>query len=65
MQTLKEMRESRGVTQKAIASYLGVSRQTYCRYESKQEKMSVEQAKAVCDFLRCSVSDVFLPEEVN
>ncbi len=25
MQTLKEMRESRGVTQKAIASYLGVS----------------------------------------
>ncbi len=65
MQTLKEMRESRGVTQKAISEHLGVARQTYCRYENKQEKMSIEQAKAACEFLHCSVSDIFLPEEVN
>lgn len=65
MQTLKEVRESRGVTQKAVSEHLGVARQTYCRYENKQEKMSIEQAKAACEFLHCSVSDIFLPEEVN
>lgn len=65
MKTLKEFRTKRGITQKAVAEYLGVSRQTYNRYENMQEKMTIEQAKAVCDFLRCDVSDIFLPEEVN
>lgn len=37
MQTLKELREDRGVTQKAVANRLGVSRQTYNRYENNQE----------------------------
>lgn len=65
MQTLKEVRESRGVKQSAVADYLGVSRQTYCRYENNQEKMRIEQARAVCEFLRCDLADIFLPEEVN
>lgn len=65
MKTLKEFRAKRGITQKAVAEYLGVSRQTYNRYENMQEKMTIEQAKTVCDFLRCDVSDIFLPEEVN
>ncbi len=58
MQTLKSVRELRGVTQKAVAEHLGVARQTYANYESKQEKMTVEQAKAACDFLHCEVADV-------
>lgn len=65
MQSLKEKREAQGVTQKAVAEHLGVSRQTYNRYENMQEHMTIEQAKAVCSFLHCSVSDIFLPEEVN
>lgn len=65
MQTLKSVRELRGVTQKAVAEHLGVARQTYANYESKQEKMTVEQAKAACDFLHCEVAEVFLPEEVK
>ena len=48
-----------------MAEHLGVSRQTYSRYENKQEKMSIEQAKAVCSFLHCDLADIFLPEEVN
>lgn len=63
--TLRGMRELRGVTQKAVAEHLGVTRQTYASYESKQEKMSVEQAKAVCEFLHCDLADIFLPEEVK
>ena len=65
MNTLKAARESRGIKQKAVAEHLGVSRQTYSRYENKQEKMSIEQAKAVCSFLNCDLADIFLPEEVN
>ena len=65
MQTLKEARESRGIKQKTVAEHLGVARQTYCRYENQQEKMSVEQAKAVCELLHCSVADIFLPIEDN
>ena len=65
MRTLKEMRELRGVTQKAVAEHIGVTRQTYCRYENNQEKMTIEQAQSVCAFLHCSVSDIFLPKKVK
>lgn len=65
MNTLKEAREIRGVTQKAVADHIGVTRQTYAKYESEQESMTIEQAKAVCDFLHCSIEDVFLPAMVN
>lgn len=65
MQSLKEVRESRGVKQLAVAAYLGVSRQTYASYENNPESMSVEQAKAVCDFLHVSVADIFFPSNVS
>lgn len=65
MQTLKAVRERRGVKQKAVAEHLGVSRQTYSRYENNQENMSIEQAKSVCAFLHCDIADIFLPEKDN
>ena len=65
MKTLKEIRLSKGVKQKSIADYLGVSRQTYGRYEKHQEKMSIQQAKAACDFLHVDIADIFLPSDVN
>ena len=63
--TLKEMREARGVKQIAIAEHLGITRQTYSSYEDNPRSMTVEQALAVCAFLHCDVSDIFLPNEVN
>lgn len=65
MHTLRELRETRGVTQKAVADHLGVSRQTYNRYENNQEKMTIEQAKAACDFLHGELAEIFLPVKVN
>lgn len=65
MRSLKDMREARGVKQKALAQRLGVTRQTLARYENNQEKMTIEQAKTVCDFLNCDIAEIFLPEEVN
>lgn len=65
MQTLKEFRLHKGIKQSAVAEHLGVTRQTYSSYEKHQERMSIDQAKAVCEFLGCSVGDIFLPSNVN
>lgn len=65
MQTLREIRESRGVKQVAIAEHLGIARQTYASYEENPRSMTVGQALAVCAFLHCKLSDIFLPCEVN
>ena len=65
MQTLREIRESRGVKQVAIAERLGVARQTYASYEENPRSMTVDQALAVCAFLHCKLSDIFLLGEVN
>ena len=65
MQTLKEAREAKGVKQIAVAEYLGISRQTYAAYEREQDKMSIEQARAVCEFLGCDMADIFLPCNVK
>ena len=59
MQTLKEKRLELGVSQIAVAQHLGIARQTYANYENDQDRMTIEQAKSVCDFLRCDVADIF------
>ena len=65
MQTLREIRESRGVKQVAIAEHLGIARQTYASYEENPRSMTVDQALAVCALLHCKHSDIFLLGEVN
>lgn len=65
MQTLKEARESKGVKLAAVADHLGVSRQTYRKYEENQGQMSIDQAIAACEFIGCCVDEIFLPQKVN
>lgn len=65
MQTLKEIRESRGIKQIAIAEHMGITRQTYASYEENPRSMTIDQALAVCAFLHCKVSDIFLLSEVK
>lgn len=65
MTSIKEIRKSKGVMQRAVADHLGVSRQTYRKYENHQEVMSVSQAIAVCEFLGCDVDQIFLSKKVN
>lgn len=38
MQTLKEIRESKGIKQDAVADHLGVTRQTYASYGAGARK---------------------------
>lgn len=65
MKTLKEYRESKGVKLISVAEHLGVTRQTYSNYEENQDSMSIGQARAVCEFLGCSIDDIFLPTNVS
>ena len=61
--TLREMRMKRGVSIVALSNHLGISRQTYRKYERNPGSMTVDQALAVCDFLRCSLGDIFFNVE--
>ena len=65
LKTLREIREERGVKQVVVAEHLGITRQTYAIYEANPRVMSVNQAMAVCAFLHCKLSDIFLLDEVN
>lgn len=65
---LRDWRNQKGVKQKAVASAVGISRQTYIQHEKKPWLMGVDEAMAVCDFLGIELSDVedfFRPRDVK
>lgn len=64
MGNLKNLREEKGITQEAIARYLGITRQTYAKYEQKPEKLTIDQAIVLCDILNCDF-DSLLEKEGN
>ncbi len=65
MKSLKEIRESRGVKQSAVADYLGISRQTLSRYENNTEEVPLAVAEKICLFLHFPVEEIFLPGNVS
>lgn len=65
MKSLKDLREAKGIKQNAVANYLGVSRQTYAQYEQNPDRMTIEQARVVCEFLGEDPADIFLATEGN
>lgn len=64
MRSLKELRDEKGITQEAIARYLGITRQTYAKYEQEPEKLTIDQAIVLCDILGCDF-DSLLEREGN
>lgn len=48
------VRESRNITQKEIASYLGIKQQQYARYEKGINVMPVTYLKPICEYLGVS-----------
>ena len=65
MSKLREWRISKGVKLQSVAAALGVTRQTYASYEDNPERMSVQQAQAVCSYLGCTMDDIFVLNKVN
>lgn len=65
MKTLKDAREDSGYTQAEVANALDITRQTYARYEENPRVMPVYKAKAACEFIGCSIADIFFGDVSN
>ena len=65
MRTLREARKAKGVKAKAVAEHIGVTERTYYNYEQDQERISIEKAKAICDFLGCTLDEIFFASKVS
>ena len=65
MLTLKDAREKRGIKQGAVAEAIGVTRQTYAKYELDADTMTIAQAKAACEFIGCDFNDIFFVQDVS
>ena len=55
---LKDIRQKKGVKAAAVARAVGVSRQTYARWEADPSRMKVSNAMAVCAYLGVDMDDV-------
>lgn len=65
MDTLKTARERRGIKQLAVADAIGVTRQTYAKYEEDPRNMSILHAKAACEFIGCDLNEIFFGSGVS
>lgn len=58
MQTLKAVRESKGVKKGAVADAMGVSFPTYQRYEDGETAVPAQKLYAACEFLGVDVASI-------
>lgn len=55
MKSLFELRQNKKLTQKAVASHLGISRQAYANYETGAREPDIATLRALADFFEVSV----------
>lgn len=65
METLKEAREKKGIKQLAVAEALGVSRQTYAKWEDAPHIMPIFQAQAACAYIGVDFDSIIFSENVS
>lgn len=66
MTSIKEIRESKNLTQKQVAEACGLSKSVYSRYESGERNPSVRAIKVLATVLDCSIDELLRdPEEVE
>lgn len=56
---LKQIREEKGMGQRALAERLGITVSAVWRMEKGTLKISVETALAIADILGCSLDELF------
>lgn len=64
METLREVRERKGVKKGAVASAMGVTYPTYKKYE-ETNRMPSAAFDAACRYLGVSRDDIFLARDCN
>lgn len=64
MLTLKEWRRAKGISLEKMAKLIGVSMNTYIRWEREPGKMPLEKAKGFANALGIDFNDIiFLPSD--
>ena len=62
---MKQVREEKGVTKVAVARHLGITDKTYASYEDNPQRMRVDTAMKVADFLGVAVDTIFFGWDSN
>ena len=65
MQGLREARLAKGVMAKAVAEHIGVTERTYYTYEKDPGRISVNNARAICEFIGVPLDEIFLSDDVS
>ena len=63
MYTVKQARVLKGKTQAEMADCLGVCKDTYRAIEQNPDRATVNQAKAICEFLGFDIEDIFFDKD--
>ena len=56
---IQELRKKAGLSQEALASQLGISRQAYALYESHPDRVTIAQARRICSILGAEYERIF------
>ena len=62
---LKSYRIDAGITQKAVAAYLGVAESTYSLYESEKRKIGLEDLLKLGELYGCTVDELLHGKKIT
>lgn len=62
---LKSYRARAGFTQEKMSEILGITRITYCDYETNPQKVKVETLQRIAEVLDCNLADFFIIHNVT
>lgn len=65
MKHLKEFRAEKGMSQQAVADYLGITRQAYCNYENGNREPDFEMLLKLGEFYETSVDSLLRGPETQ
>lgn len=57
--SLRELRARKNETQKQVAKALGISYQTYCKWEKDVSNVGIKKVKAMADYFDCELDEIF------
>ena len=64
--TLAQYRRLKGISAAEMARHLGVTRQTYYKYEADPEGLTIRQAQSIAEMMDVRFEDIlFLPEPLS
>lgn len=61
---LKQLRKTRGIQQKFVAEYIGISPNYYCQIENGRRTLPTKYLPKIREFFRVSLDEIFFDSEI-